>query len=239
MTATGASTSWPACCRAPRAARPPAATPPAAHRLRPRPRSLTERRADPIHRDRVERFTSRPWSAPGRQRAGGRTRAGVAVAAPGRPASTAYAVVVPGRQVELVLDAPDLPEGERAGVVVHHARRRGRDAADDRIRELLAERPGPFEVITSDRALREDAQRLGAAVVGAGRAEPGGVCHRRDPASTSVTARSRATLSAGRMFAVTTTAVSSATARRSQGRSASRRWRCRPIGTCRSPGWPS
>jgi len=77
-------------------------------------------------------------------------------------------VTATGQSVELVLDAPDLPEGARNGVAVHHARRRGRDAADDRIRELLGERPGPFEVITSDRALREDAQRLGAGVVGAG-----------------------------------------------------------------------
>ena len=54
--------------------------------------------------------------------------------------------------IELVLDAPDLPAGAHDGIVVQHARRRGRDAADDRIRELLAERdPAPIDVVTSDR----------------------------------------------------------------------------------------
>lgn len=74
-----------------------------------------------------------------------------------------------GRRVELVLDAPDLPEGQHGSIVVHHARHRGRDAADDRIRELLAEGdPGTVEVVTSDRALRHDVERLGADVTGAG-----------------------------------------------------------------------
>ena len=42
-------------------------------------------------------------------------------------------------RVELVLDVrqPDLPEGDHDGVVVRYAKRRGRDAADDRIVELL------------------------------------------------------------------------------------------------------
>jgi len=74
-----------------------------------------------------------------------------------------------GRHVELVLDAPDLPEGQRGSIVVHHSRRRGRDAADDRIRELVGERDhGTVEVVTSDRALRADVERLGAQVIGAG-----------------------------------------------------------------------
>ena len=77
-----------------------------------------------------------------------------------------------GRPVVLVLDAtqPDLPEGEHGGVTVRYARRRGRDAADDRIRELVAETAGRDEVtvVTSDRALRRDVEAAGAAVVGAG-----------------------------------------------------------------------
>jgi predicted RNA-binding protein with PIN domain len=71
--------------------------------------------------------------------------------------------------VELVLDAPDVPAGRYRSIVVHHARRRGRDAADDRIRELLAASDASTaEVVTSDRALRHDARQLGATVIGAG-----------------------------------------------------------------------
>ncbi|MET0326678.1 MAG: NYN domain-containing protein [Ilumatobacteraceae bacterium] len=82
-----------------------------------------------------------------------------------------------GEDVELVLDVPqdDLPEGTHDGVVVRYATRRGRDAADDRIRVRLAElavadagHDASIEVVTSDRALRDDARVLGAAVVGAG-----------------------------------------------------------------------
>src|SRR5438105_111058 len=51
-----------------------------------------------------------------------------------------YAAVT-GERVDLVLDVPqpDLPEGKHGGVVVHYATRRGRDAADDRIVEILEE----------------------------------------------------------------------------------------------------
>jgi predicted RNA-binding protein with PIN domain len=68
----------------------------------------------------------------------------------------------------LVLDAPqaDLPEGERDGVIVQYARRRGRDAADDRIRELLGEREVDL-VVTSDRALADDVRAAGVEVLGA------------------------------------------------------------------------
>ena len=79
--------------------------------------------------------------------------------------------------VELVLDVrqPDLPEGDHEGVVVRYANRRGRDAADDRIVELLDADVDDdvadiqdVEVVTSDHALRERVQRRGARVVGAG-----------------------------------------------------------------------
>ncbi len=77
--------------------------------------------------------------------------------------------------IELVFDAddPDLPEGEHDGVVVRYATRSGRDAADDRIRELLDSATddraiGSIEVVTSDRALADSARGRGASVTGAG-----------------------------------------------------------------------
>ena len=72
-----------------------------------------------------------------------------------------------GEPVLLVLDVrqDDLPEGDHGGVTVRYATRRGRDAADDRIRELVV--PGAT-VVTSDRALRADVEAAGATVIGAG-----------------------------------------------------------------------
>ena len=62
-----------------------------------------------------------------------------------------------GHEVLLVLDVAqaDLPTGDHDGVEVRYATRRGRNAADDAIVELLASRsfPGAVEVVTSDRAL--------------------------------------------------------------------------------------
>jgi predicted RNA-binding protein with PIN domain len=77
-----------------------------------------------------------------------------------------------GEPVEVVFDVPhpDLPEGVYDRVVVRYATRRGRDAADDRIIELLdAGEPADVEVITSDRRLAEAARRRGALVSGASR----------------------------------------------------------------------
>ena len=73
-----------------------------------------------------------------------------------------------GTPAVLVLDVPqaDLPDGEHGAVTVRYATRRGRDAADDRIRELVAERPGAT-VVTSDRALRRDVEAAGGTVIGA------------------------------------------------------------------------
>jgi predicted RNA-binding protein with PIN domain len=64
-----------------------------------------------------------------------------------------------GDELILVLDVvdPDLPEGDHSGVAVRYATRRGANAADDRIRELVAELDGrEAEVVTSDRALAAD-----------------------------------------------------------------------------------
>lgn len=77
-----------------------------------------------------------------------------------------------GDRVTVVFDGrpvPDLPEGDHAGVTVCYARRRGPNAADDRILELLAasDDPGACTVVTSDRDLRCQGEALGARVVGA------------------------------------------------------------------------
>jgi predicted RNA-binding protein with PIN domain len=78
-----------------------------------------------------------------------------------------------GDGVTLVVDgrpAPDLPEGEYDGVRVVYAARRGADAADDRIVELVASAsvPPDVRVVTSDRALQGRIRRLGAQVESAG-----------------------------------------------------------------------
>ena len=76
-----------------------------------------------------------------------------------------------GDTVILVLDVPqrDLPGGFHDGVEVSYPRRRGRDAADERILELLDERDlDDVEVVSSDRALAAGASRRRVDVVGAG-----------------------------------------------------------------------
>jgi predicted RNA-binding protein with PIN domain len=69
--------------------------------------------------------------------------------------------------VVLVLDVPqpDLPEGDHEGVTVRYPARRGRNAADERILQLLGEEG--LRVVTSDRELAAEAGRSGAVVVGA------------------------------------------------------------------------
>ena len=75
-----------------------------------------------------------------------------------------------GEPATLVLDVaqPDLPEGDHGGIAVRYATRRGRDAADDTIRQLVAEATD-VTVVTSDRALRRDVEAAGVTVIGAGR----------------------------------------------------------------------
>lgn len=74
-----------------------------------------------------------------------------------------------GEAVTVVLDGappPDLPEGVHGGVEVLYARRDGPDAADDRIVDLVRERPGAYRVVTSDRTLRGRVEGMGGAVEG-------------------------------------------------------------------------
>jgi predicted RNA-binding protein with PIN domain len=69
-------------------------------------------------------------------------------------------VVVDGRPMR------GLSEGEHDGVRVLYAARGGPDAADDRIVDLLAgeDDASGFDVVTSDRRLRERVRALGAGV---------------------------------------------------------------------------
>jgi predicted RNA-binding protein with PIN domain len=88
-------------------------------------------------------------------------------------AATGRWVDATGVHVTVVIDGrpiPDLPEGEHDGIRVLYAGRRGANAADDRIVELVAsaEDPSTLRVVTSDRELRTRVRRLGAEVHGAG-----------------------------------------------------------------------
>ncbi len=101
-----------------------------------------------------------------------RDRAGAARRLLGRVQCYASAT---GASIELVFDValPDVGEGVHDGVVVRYATRSGRDAADDRIRDLLdshapAATKGRIEVVTSDRALAASVRDRGASVSGAG-----------------------------------------------------------------------
>jgi predicted RNA-binding protein with PIN domain len=76
-----------------------------------------------------------------------------------------------GSKVVLVLDGrplADLPEGERGGLEVRYARRAGRNAADDRLVELVegAAEPSALTVVTADRELRERLAAHGVRVLG-------------------------------------------------------------------------
>lgn len=76
-----------------------------------------------------------------------------------------------GAFVTVVLDGrplDGLPEGAHGGLLLLYAPRRGRDAADDRIVELVEAdaEPGAIVVVTSDAALRRRVERPGAGVIG-------------------------------------------------------------------------
>jgi predicted RNA-binding protein with PIN domain len=84
-----------------------------------------------------------------------------------------HAAARSGDDISLVLEGrplADVPEGEHEGVVVRYARRRGRDAADDRIAQLVATDDDSDElcVVTSDRALVERVTASGATTEGSG-----------------------------------------------------------------------
>jgi predicted RNA-binding protein with PIN domain len=77
-----------------------------------------------------------------------------------------------GDDITVVFDGqslPDLPEGRVDGVRVLYARRKGRNAADDRIVEEVQadDDPHSLTVITSDRELAERVGKLGAHASGA------------------------------------------------------------------------
>jgi predicted RNA-binding protein with PIN domain len=77
-----------------------------------------------------------------------------------------------GAEVSVVLDGrplADLPEGDQNGVAAHYSRRSGRDAADDRIVEIVAgdADPGALCVVTSDRDLVDRVRAIGARTEGA------------------------------------------------------------------------
>jgi predicted RNA-binding protein with PIN domain len=77
-----------------------------------------------------------------------------------------------GDEISLVLDGrplADLTEGDHGGVAVRYSRRSGRDAADDRIVDLVAadDDAGAIVVVTSDRDLIDRVTRIGASTEGA------------------------------------------------------------------------
>ena len=77
-----------------------------------------------------------------------------------------------GDEISVVLDGrplADLPEGEHDGVAVRYARRSGRDAADDRIVDMVAadDDAGALVVVTSDRDLIARVTAIGARTEGA------------------------------------------------------------------------
>ena len=101
--------------------------------------------------------------------------------------SETISVIIDGRPVS------DLAEGEHGGIRVFYATRSGPNAADDRIVELIAERPEGVTVVTSDRELRRRIVELGGDVQGTrwlltrlDRGDRAGSSHREeeDPAQT-------------------------------------------------------
>ena len=74
----------------------------------------------------------------------------------------AVTVIIDGRPL------PDIAEAVHDGIEVLYAPRSGRNAADDRIVEYVADvsDPGSLEVVTSDRDLATRVRRLGAHVSG-------------------------------------------------------------------------
>lgn len=83
-----------------------------------------------------------------------------------------HAAARSGDDFTLVLDGaplPELPEGMHDDVTVRYPGRRGRNAADDRIVELVTSDgdPATIRVVTSDRALADRVAVAGATTEGA------------------------------------------------------------------------
>jgi predicted RNA-binding protein with PIN domain len=78
-----------------------------------------------------------------------------------------------GDEVTVVFDRRprDLDPGPHDGVLVAFPRRRGRDAADDEIHQMVAddEDPPSLNVVTSDQRLEERIRELGSRVTSSGR----------------------------------------------------------------------
>ena len=73
-----------------------------------------------------------------------------------------------GADITVVLDGRPLPGLAGGPVTVRYAARPGRDAADDRIVELVTadSQPSTLEVVTADRVLRARVASLGSRVSG-------------------------------------------------------------------------
>ena len=99
-----------------------------------------------------------------RDRDGAKRRLVERLARYARANSDTVTVVFDGRPL------PDLSEGEHEGVEVLYAAHGGRDAADDRIVELVrdATHPEALLIVTSDRELRRRVRVFDASVRGAG-----------------------------------------------------------------------
>jgi predicted RNA-binding protein with PIN domain len=99
-----------------------------------------------------------------RDRAGAAARLHARLAALASSGDDAITLVLDGRP------SSELPEGVHDDVAVVYARRRGRDAADDRIVELVAgdADPASLRIVTSDRELATRVRAHGAAVMSSG-----------------------------------------------------------------------
>jgi predicted RNA-binding protein with PIN domain len=83
-----------------------------------------------------------------------------------------HAAARSGDEISLVFDGrplPDLPEGDHGGVAVGYPRRSGRNAADDRIVDMVEgdDDAGALVVVTSDRDLVDRVTAIGARTEGA------------------------------------------------------------------------
>jgi predicted RNA-binding protein with PIN domain len=94
-----------------------------------------------------------------RDRPGAMRRLAEVLSARAAETGTPITVVFDGRPLD------ELPEGEHGALSVLYARRRGANAADDRIVELVRANPD-VTVVTADRDLRARVTRLGASVSG-------------------------------------------------------------------------